>query len=141
MALFNNSIDGLTRLQEELDRFFGRPMLDSGISGPSVFPAINVFTNNDGWVVRAEVPGVKPDRITIDVEPRVLKITGERPAPTSNAGVHRRERRFGKFSRTVQLPRELDTANATAEVKNGVLTVRIPKAAASKPRSIAVVAA
>lgn len=136
-------IDNLTRLQEELDRFFGRPLFDFGLSGPNVFPLINVFTDADGWVVRAEVPGVPADKVEIEIEPRGLKVSGERvPATTDTAaGFHRRERRFGKFSRTIQLPRDLDIDQASAEVKNGVLTIRIPKAAAARPRLVSVKAA
>ncbi|HYD50890.1 MAG TPA: Hsp20/alpha crystallin family protein [Terriglobales bacterium] len=136
-------VDSLSRLQEELDRFFGRPLFDFGLSGPNVFPLINVFTDQDGWVVRAEVPGVQPDQVEIEIEPRALKISGERKSPTEDmpGGLHRRERRFGKFSRTVQLPRDLDVQQATAEIKHGVLTIRIPKAAAAKPRLVEIKAA
>lgn len=146
MALVGfDSFDNFSRLQEQLDRFFGRPLFDFGLSGPNVFPLINVFTDADGWVVRAEVPGVHSEEISLEIEPRVLKISGERKAPEAEAegknGYHRRERRFGKFSRTIQLPRDLDIASATAEAKNGVLTVRIPKAAAARPRLVSVKAA
>lgn len=134
--------DSLLQLQEQLDRMFGRPLSDFGLSGANVFPAINVFTDKDGWVIRAEVPGLRAEDIVLEAEPRLLKISGERNAPTEKSGgYHRRERRFGKFSRTVQLPRDLDASQASAEVKHGVLTVRIPKAEAAKPRLVSVKAA
>lgn len=140
MALFS-SIDSLSRLQEDLDRFLGRPMFDFGVSGPSVFPPVNVFTNAEGWVVRAEVPGLRAENVTVEIEPRTLKVSGERPAPASSSGgFHRRERRFGKFARTIQLPADLDVNKATADVRNGVLTVVIPKAAVARPRTIPVAA-
>ena len=55
-------VEGLLRLQEELDRYFGKPQFDLGLTGPNVFPLVNVFTDADGLVVQAEVPGVKPSQ-------------------------------------------------------------------------------
>lgn len=143
MALVSvNSVEGLLRLQEQLDRFFGKPLYDLGLSGPNVFPLVNVFTDENGLVVQAEVPGVKPDQLDVQVDPGRLTISGER---TLNAdekcSYHRRERRGGRFSRTIQLPRDLDPEQAKAECRNGMLTVRIPKHAAAKPRHIEVRAA
>jgi len=135
-------VEGLLRLQDELDRFFGKPQFDLGLSGASVFPLVNVFTDADGLVVRAEVPGIKSDQLQVQVEPGRLTIAGEREqAAAKDASYHRRERRHGRFSRTVQLPRDLDPERAAADCRNGVLTVRIPKHAAAKPRQIEVRAA
>jgi HSP20 family protein len=137
-------VEGLMRLQEELDRFFGKPPFDLGLTGPNVFPPINVFTDQEGWVVQAEVPGVKPGELQVQVENGRLAISGERtPATEPNKGVsyHRRERRYGKFSRTIQLPRDLDPEKVRAELRNGLLTIRIPKLASAKPRQIEVQAA
>lgn len=132
-------VEGLLHLQSELDRFFGKPLYDFGLTGPNVFPLINVFTDTEGMVVRAEVPGIKPDLIKVSLEAGHLTISGERPQAAGKDGsYHRRERQFGTFSRSIQLPRDLDTEHATAECRHGVLTVRIPKQAAAKPRSIEV---
>lgn len=135
-------MQGLLRLQEELDRFFGKPLSDFGTTGANVFPLVNVFTDEAGLVVRAEVPGIKSDQLQVHVEPGRLTIAGERKwEPSGEASYHRRERRHGTFSRTVQLPRDLDPEGAAAECRNGILTVRIPKHAAAKPRQITVRAA
>lgn len=132
-------VQGLMRLQSALDRNYGKPLYDFGLTGPSVFPPVNVFTDDQGLVVRAEVPGIKPDHISVMVEAGRLVISGERTPPGESEGSHhRRERQYGSFSRVIQLPNDLDTANAVAEVRHGVLTVRVPKAAAAKPRNIAV---
>ncbi len=143
MALITfDPVEGLLRLQDELDRFFGKPQLDLGLTGANVFPPVNVFTDQDGLVIRAEVPGVSPSELHVQVEAGRLTLTGERKAPApENSSYHRRERRHGTFSRTVQLPRDLDSEQAAAEYRNGVLTVRIPKQAAAKPRQIEVRAA
>jgi HSP20 family protein len=132
--------DSLSQLQAELDRFFGKPLVNFGLSGASVYPLVNVFTDANGMVVRAEVPGIPADRLSVQVESGQLTISGERPAPTVEGGgsVHRRERQFGRFSRTLQLPPDVDPEQVTAECRNGVLTVRLGKHAAAKPRQISV---
>jgi HSP20 family protein len=145
MTLFRFSevdpFQGLPSLQSELDRFLRSPLgLDLGPSGVGVFPPINVFGDRDGnVVVRAEVPGLAPGSIGISIEDRVLTITGERTEPErKNASCHRRERRFGKFSRSVQLPADLNGERATAQCKDGLLTVTIPKREEAKPKQIEV---
>jgi len=134
-------VGGLLRLQEELDRFFGKPPFDLGLAGPNVFPNLNVFTDQDGLVVQAEVPGIKPEELHVHVENGRLTISGERKAAHADTSFHRRERRYGRFSRTIQLPRDLDTEKVQADLRNGLLTIRFPKPAAAKPRQIEVKAA
>lgn len=141
MALVSYPVGGLLRLQEELDRFFGKPPFELGLAGPNVFPNINVFTDQDGLVVQAEVPGIKSEELHVQVENGRLTISGERKAAHADASFHRRERRYGRFSRTIQLPRDLDPEKVQAELRNGLLTIRFPKHAAAKPRQIEVKAA
>lgn len=143
MALVSfDPFENLLRLQRDLDRIFGKPSSDFGLAGPSVFPPINVFGDKDGVVVRAEVPGLAADALNLEVEASHLTLSGERKfEPRQDGGYHRRERRGGKFSRTLRLPQDLDTQGTTAELSNGILTVRIPKKAAAQPRQIEVKAA
>jgi HSP20 family protein len=143
MALVSfDPFENLLRLQRDLDRIFGKPLTDFGLTGPSVFPPINVFTDKGSVVVRAEVPGIKADHINLEVEPGRLTLSGERAfEPRTEGGYHRRERRGGKFSRSLRLPSDLDTHAATAELRDGILTVRVPKVAAARPRQIDVKAA
>lgn len=142
MALISFShldpVEGIVTLQREIERFFRRPLgLDLGPSAYGVFPPINVFADKAGLVARAEVPGVTPASISVRVERRILTISGERPPETrTNGSFHRRERRFGKFSRSLQLPEDLDTERATAECRDGLLTVRIPRRPEAQPRQI-----
>lgn len=132
--------DSLSQLQAEIDQFFGKPLVNLGLSGASVYPLVNVFTDADGMVVRAEVPGIPPDRLSVQVEAGQLTISGERPAPAEerDGSTHRQERQFGRFARTLQLPPEIDPGQVKAECHNGVLTVRLGKHAAARPRQIAV---
>jgi HSP20 family protein len=146
MALVSfSSLDpfaGLLELQETLDRLLQNPSigLNLGTSGASsVFPAVNIFSDEDGFVVRAEVPGIPAGQINVTVEPRRLTISGEKPpAKPEKGSYHRRERRWGRFGRSIHLPEDLDAGKASAECRNGLLTVRIPKLAAAKPRQISV---
>lgn len=126
----------LLNLQRELDAFLRRPLgVDFGTFG--VFPPINVFSDKDGLVVRAEVPGVAPDAINVSVERNTLTITGERQRDADVQGsFHRRERRFGKFSRSLRLPQDLEGENTTAVCRDGVLTIRVPKRAEAKPKQV-----
>lgn len=131
--------EGLTRLQRELEQLVGRPGIDLGVSGSSVFPPVNVFTDGNGLVVRAEVPGIPSGSIDVTVEPRRLSISGERPHTDGGAGAyHRRERPVGKFSRVLQLPDDLDPAAATARCADGLLTIQIPRRAEAKPRTVTI---
>jgi HSP20 family protein len=143
MALVSSDpFENLLRLQRDLDRIFRNPSLDFGLAGPSVFPPVNVFTDKDGVIIRAEVPGIKVEDLNLEIEGGRFKLSGERKFETrEGGGYHRRERRGGKFSRMLRLPDDLDTQAATAELRDGILTVRIPKAAAARPRQIEVKAA
>lgn len=130
----------LLDLQKELDRFLGKPFhgYDFGLSGGGVFPPINVFADKDGIVIRAEVPGVDPKALEISIEGRTLTVSGERKRDETAGSFHRRERSFGKFSRSVTLPEDVDCDRAAAECKNGLLTIRIPRSEAAKPRLLKV---
>ena len=148
MALFRfapelDTVSGLLTLQRELERAFERPLgVDFGPSGRGVFPPVNVFADRDGYVVRIEVPGVKPEDLQLEVHGRTLTISGKREVGTpEQASFHRHERVAGQFSRSLQLPDELDLGRAEAAMKNGMLTIRVPKKEAAKPRQINVKAA
>src|SRR5262249_61337601 len=93
-------------------------------------------------VVRAELPCVEPEQLSVTVERRRLTLSGERtPESPENGLYHRRERPWGKFSRALELPADLDVDRAEATFRNGVMTLRIPRAEAAKPRQITVHAA
>jgi HSP20 family protein len=145
MALFRFSpsfdpVNALLSLQRELDRVFDNPLgFDFGLSGRGVYPPVNVFSDKDGYVVKMEVPGMTPEKVNIEAHGRTLTISGKREATVPQGGsFHRRERRSGEFSRSLQLPADLDLSQAAATYKQGMLTVRIPKKEEAKPRQITV---
>jgi HSP20 family protein len=147
MALFTLSRDAgpanpLYRLQEELKRAFESPFGHGlGLFGRGVRPAINIFkaTNGEDVVVKIEVPGFAPADISIESQGQTLTVSGKPGAETPAEGAyHRRERVTGEFSRSIQLPREVDPSRATATCKNGVLTLHVPAREETKPRHISV---
>jgi HSP20 family protein len=136
-----NPIDALLSLQHELDRAFESPPhgFDLGVSGRGVFPPTNVFSDKEGYIIRMEVPGVTPEALTIESQGRTLTISGKRETPApEGASFHRHERKGGEFSRSLQLPENLDLTKAEATCKHGMLTVRLPKKEEAKPRQIAI---
>lgn len=139
----SDPVSGLLALQRELDRVFDKPFgIDLGPSGRGVYPPVNVFADRDGYVVKLEVPGIDPQDVNIEAEGRTLTVSGKREETPPKAGsFHRRERGRGEFSRSFQLPADLDLSRAEAAYKNGILTVRIPKKEDAKPRQITVKAA
>jgi len=148
MAFFRFAPDfdpvrGLLTLQRELDRAFENPLgLDLGLSGRGVFPPINVFSDKEGYVIRLEVPGIAPEQIQIETRGRTLTVSGKREFKEPAKGsFHRRERGEGDFSRSVQLPADLDLERAEAKCKHGLLTIRVPKRQEILPRQINVQAA
>jgi HSP20 family protein len=135
-----------TNIWEEMDRLQRRMnrLLDGGGAGPRfsapTYPAVNVWVNDEGQLITAEMPGLKPEDISIDATADALSISGERKAPEVGKGAdfHRQERSYGSFSRTIQLPFMVDPEGVQASFQNGVLLIRLPRAEADKPKRIAV---
>jgi len=128
----------MDRLQKEMNRLFENyaPTRRSA----SGYPAMNVWANENGALVTAEVPGVRPDDIDVSVVGETLTLSGMRSMEEMNEGAryHRQERGYGKFTRTLQLPFAVDVNKIEATFKNGVLNVELPRAEADKPRKISV---
>jgi len=128
----------LLRLQEAVDRAFERPRgVDLGVSGRGVEPPVNVFHDDDGLVFYVTAPGVDPADIDVTASARTLRISAKvvEDAP-EGASYHRRERWRGEFSRSFQLPEDVDTDAIEAQYEHGILKVRLPKRAETKPRQI-----
>ena len=100
-------------------------------------PPVDIFEDDDGLVVLADLPGVASEGLDIRVEQRILTITAHaQPAPSGTA-LHR-EYELTNFFRQFQLPEEVDTARIQAELKQGVLTLRLPRAPKEQPRRVEV---
>jgi HSP20 family protein len=133
----------LLAIQQELERFTRNPAFSLGPSGYGAYPPINVFEDQDGTVIIAELPGIDPTKIQISGQGRTLTLRGERKREEglNPSGYHRRERPVGEFSRSIQLSADLDMSKAAAKYEAGVLVLKVPKAEAAKPRQITVNAA
>lgn len=105
----------------------------------AVFPPVNIWQDDTAVHVEAELPGFSEDQIEITMLENRLTLRGSRVtnAP-EGAAFLRRERRTGQFSRTIELPIDVDAENVSAEFTSGVLHVTLPKSAAAQPRRIEV---
>ena len=134
--------DPFEQMQQELERMLNTAFGTAGQSA-GLYPPVNVFDRGDAFVVKAEVPGVEPDKLDIEVEDDTLVLRGERAfsEPSRDAAFHRRERGHGQFRRVVRMPGRLAADEAKAQYRDGVLTVTIPKAKETRPRRVEIQAA
>jgi HSP20 family protein len=129
-------------LREAMDRLFEESFVrPRGVLAPvEGVPtlALDVFESDDDVTVRASIPGVNPDDIDISVKGDMLTIKGQtsEEREEKQGNYHLRERRYGAYQRSVNLPAPVNTDKAEAEFKNGVLTLTLPKVEEVKPKSI-----
>jgi len=127
---------------EEMDRMFGQ--MGQPLSVRSVprgtFPAVNIYEQDNGVVLMAEMPGVKPEQLDLVVQGDSVTLKGQRQAEDLPNGdrFYRRERPVGMFTRTVTLPEPINPDSVKAEYKNGVLKVHMEKAEQAKAKKITI---
>lgn len=129
------------RLTEMMDRLFDESFGRSyGAPAETFGIAMDVQAKDDEFIVYANLPGLRPEDLNIEVLGNSVTVRGEvfAPAAEEKNGWLLQERVFGKFSRTFSLPAELDNAKAEAHLEHGVLTLRLPKAEAAKPKAVKV---
>ena len=136
-------VEQLSTLREEINGLFDSPFgeltrhmeLFNGWT-----PALDVYEDKDNLIVKAELPGMKREEIDISFHDGTLTISGERKYEQKNqdAETYRAERFFGKFHRTLALPKPVQSDKATATYKDGILTVTLPKTEEAKPKQIQV---
>ncbi len=131
---------GMTQIQNRFDRAWGSVLADRE---ESWLPAVDVYDTKDAVVLKAELSGMDPDDIQIEVEDNVLTIKGERKfeEKIDEGRYYSVERRFGSFERSLALPQGVRSDDIQADYEDGVLAVRVPKAEEEKPRKIEVKAA
>jgi HSP20 family protein len=131
-------------LQNEMNRLFGSvfdtPAQGNGGTMRRWMPAMDLVETGDHFVLRADLPGLSEEDVNIEVEERVLTISGERKAEQveNKDGYHRIERAFGTFSRSLTLPEGSNAEAVSASFDRGVLEVSIPKPEERKPRKISI---
>lgn len=130
--------DEFDRLEREVNQLFNAY---SGMMTPAPdFPAINLWTNDEGGVITAEMPGIEPGDLEITASGGTLTISGERKLEpvAKDARIHRQERENGKFVRTIELPFPVQTDRVDARLEKGVLSVYAPRMDADKPKKISI---
>jgi HSP20 family protein len=140
-----NPVNEMMGLRHRFDRIFNEMMLPAtggrqNMALANWNPAVDIYDNEDRIIVKAEIPGVDKDHLSVDVHERVLTLKGERTDENEVNGdnYRRRERFYGKFQRSFSLPHAVDADSITANFKDGVLTVEIPKPEDRKPKQITV---
>ena len=132
----------LRAIQQEFDELFSRlasdwdgKWLTSELAAPC-----DLSETAEGFQIRLDVPGIKPDDITVQVTGDNVQISGERKEEKEEKGKtwHRLERRSGKFSQSLRLPCAVNEEKVQAEFRDGVLTISLPKTEASKTRTVKV---
>ncbi len=136
-----NPLWGSTAVEPTMDRLFDRFFEDTGtkLNGRTGSPSVDVSETENEIVFTAEFAGFEKDEIDISVNEGRLTISGERPFTEEKETKHHRvERWYGNFNRSFLLPKSADPETISANLKNGVLTVTMPKKEEAKPRQITV---
>ena len=129
----------LRRLHDEMGRLAGAlaPAGGPALAAAAGFPAVNLYAGRDGIAVVAELPGVEPGDLEVHAHQDTLTIRGaRRPAAEDGRAYHRRERRGGAFTRTVQLPYRVDPDRVEARLEDGVLRLSLGRPEQDRPRRI-----
>jgi HSP20 family protein len=103
-------------------------------------PVVDIFDDQDRIVIKAELPGVEKKDISLDVKGRILTLRGERASDkeVQEESYYRRERLFGRFERAFTLPMDVSVDKVSADFKDGVLKIEIPKPEEHKPKQISI---
>jgi len=135
-----NPFEEMTSLRDAMNQLvtesFVRPHSAAGTSQP----AIDLYETENEYVVKVAMPGLKPDNFEITAQQNVLTIQGRTQDEEKQEGAryHVQEQHFGEFLRTIRFPSQVDPDKIQASLSNGILTVRVPKAEAAKPKRISV---
>ncbi len=142
----SGQLSPLSTLRTEMERLFDsfmrspRAVLDWPFGQRAWEPTVDVAENEQELTVRAEVPGIKPEELTVTVSGNQLVLAGEKKEESEDKGkgYHRVESRYGSFRRSIPLPEVVDQNQVEAEYANGVLTIHLKKSPAVAPKKIEV---
>ena len=137
ITAFADPFDALLNLQRSLEARLASDWLRDLTTGRGPFPPINVFQQGDDVLAIIELPGVDKKELQIHVKENTIRISGKKTIGyDERASVHRRERVWGEFDRTITVPIQIDADGIKAEYRNGVLALLLPRAESDKPRTI-----
>jgi HSP20 family protein len=137
ITAFADPFDTLFNLQRALEARTASDWLRQQTASQGPFPPINVFQQGDDILAIIELPGVDKNQLQIQAKENTIRICGKKDIDFPEAvSVHRRERVFGEFDRTLSLPVQLDPDGIKAEYRDGILALFLPRAERDKPRTI-----
>jgi len=125
--------------EDLVNRFFGPdPWFSSRLFGQGFSPAVDVKESETEFVIKAEIPGIAQEDLNVSLTGDVLTISGEKKEEKEEKGenLYRVERSFGSFSRSLKMPIEIQEDKIEANYKDGILTLKLPKAESTKKKSI-----
>ena len=140
-----NPMRDMETLHNRINRLFDGGIfptfsLDDGMSLGNWRPVVDIYENDETLVVKLELPGVDKNDISVDLKDGVLTLSGKRSheKEVKEENYYRKERAYGSFHRSFNVPAEIDPDKVKAEFKDGILKVEIPKPEEKKPKKIAV---
>ena len=136
ITAFTDPFDALLSLQRALEARTTSDWLRDHSASQGPFPPINVFQQGDDILAIVELPGIDKDDLQIQAKENTIRISGRKTMRYPDGSVHRRERMFGDFDRTLSIPIQLDPDGIKAEYRDGVLALVLPRAERDKPRNI-----
>jgi HSP20 family protein len=138
MTLYISPTRRLTSLRDAMDRMMEETIAEISPREREMTLAVDVRANDDGYIIRALVPGLNSEDLNIEILNNTVSIRGEFKPEEGSEGVKflASELPTGRFSRVMTLPSGLDPAKAEASIKDGILKLWVPKAEAHKPRTI-----
>ena len=143
-APFRSPLADMAVLQNRLNSIFSdfaRPEGEQeSLAMGNFIPPVDVYEDEHQLVLKLEVPGVKQEDLDVRVENQTLTVKGERKfeKDEKEENFHRIERRYGSFTRTFTLPQTVDVTEPKATYEHGVLTIRLQKREAAKPKQVKV---
>jgi HSP20 family protein len=134
----------MDELNKRLSMMYGRAPLrkdsekEEAMTVAEWAPLVDIVEDEKEYLIKAELPEVRREDVKVSVEEGVLTVSGERKFEKEEKGkkYHRIERAYGRYARSFTLPDDADPSKVTAEFKDGVLRVRLPKSEKAKPKSV-----
>ena len=137
LSNFANTFERLVKFQNAVEAARRSDYFGQSTTYRAGFPLVNLFQEGDNTIMTAEVPGMNKEDIKMEIKDNLLRVSGKRKVDyPEKMSAHRLERRNLDFDRTIKLPVKVDATQVSAEYKNGILKVVMPRAESDKPKSI-----
>lgn len=136
MDQIQSRMNRMNSLFSDFDRFYGNARQWQTMTG---MPKTNLYDAGDHLEIKAEIAGLSKDDLSIKIQGNYLELNGNRKAEAPEGyTAHRKERETQTFSRSFTLPSDIDADKVEASLKNGILTLTLPKAEAAKPKQVTI---